>query len=235
MATCIREIRQEVGAMRIEISARLEQVSTSALGLDRRLLDIESTFMNHVHARLDVLQESLYTSHVDIQGLSLDISNAHDDVCAKLDKITVMLCAEMSKSHRTTTTNLADVAQKVITAESNTKRSVQELEAEVKRNGLLVEEKMDHLHQDVENVDKKLDQVQVAMVAALLSTRDMFKAKIDEVHAEVARSRRRMNERLNNVHEALAGIMNNMGDRFGVSLDRLQATIKSIAPVRFQE
>ena len=164
-------VRQEVGALRAEISVRLEQVSSSNCGLDQRLLDIESSFMNHVNARIDGVVDGINTTHMDIHGLSLDIDKARDDVCS----------AFSDASSRATTgidapslpPAVADqVMAKIDESHSTLEKKIDGVHHDLKSAVL---QKLEHTHTGINEVQKNID-----------STRRRLTERINNAHEGLA-------------------------------------------------
>lgn len=232
MAASIIAIRQEVGAMRAEISAHLEKVSTSTSGVDRRLLDIEGLFMNHINARLDSLCDGVTSTHLDIQGLALDIDQAHDRVCTSLDEFRGEIREILQNSHKTTSGRIDGLSKAVIDSNGRTKHAFFEIGRGIDANHQSVVTKLDNMSKDIKStVCNKIDNANGNINKLVVDTRDDLHGRLEQVEQEVESSRRRINERMNTMHEALAGIMNTMRDRVFQKIDRVSSSLSSMLPV----
>lgn len=232
VAASIIAIRQEVGAMRAEISARLEKVSTSTSGFDRRLLDIEGSFMNHVNARLDSLCDGVTSTHLDIQGLALDIDQAHDRVCTSLDEVRSEIREVVQDSHKATSGRIDGLSKAVIDSNGRTKHAFFEVGRGLDANHQTVISRLDSMNKDIKStVCNKIDNANGNINKLVVDSRDDLYGRLELVQQEVESSRRRITERMNTMHEALAGIMNTMRDRVFQKFDRVSSSLSSMLPV----
>ena len=217
--------------MRAEISARLEQVTSSTSGLERRLLDIEGSFMNHVNARLDSLLDGVTTTHLDIQGLALDMDQAHDRVCNSLDETRDGIYDVFQESQKSTSSRLDSLFKSFADNNGRTKDAFLKMGHGLDVNHDNIVEKLDIMNKDINlNVCNKIDQANGNINNTMVNVRDHLHCKMDDMQREVQNSRRRLTERLHRMQEALAGIMNNTRDRICQRLDRAQSLLGSMIP-----
>lgn len=231
-AASILELRHEVGAMRREISARLDQVSISISGLERRLLDIESSFMTRLNARLDNLLEGVTTTRLDIQGLSLDFDQGHDRVFSGLNHVRGAVFDVVHESQKQISRRIDGLSKTLTESNDRARDGFLEIGRGLDVNHTAIVDKLDMVPKDISSIIcDKIDNANGNVNQNIMESRDDVCARISQAQEEVERSRRRINEKINSMHEATAGLVNTTRDRVMHKVGRTAAILGSILPV----
>ncbi|KAK9442917.1 hypothetical protein VB005_03980 [Metarhizium brunneum] len=232
VAAAITAIRRDISALRAEISEGLEKICTSTSGFDKSLLDIDGTLMRDVSAQLDSLALDIMTTRVDIQALGLDIDQAHDRVCTTLDDHRSGIFKAVQDSHKATSGRLEDLSRAVVDVNSRTKHGLLETGHGLDVNHDAFVTKLDKVSEDINlTVCRKIDNANGHINKLIVDTRDHLRGRLDEVQEEVESSRRRTHEKLNDVHEALAGIVNTTRDRLLRKIEQATSLFSSMQPL----
>ncbi|KHO00971.1 uncharacterized protein MAM_01749 [Metarhizium album ARSEF 1941] len=232
VADAIMAIRRDVGALRVEISQGLDKVRDSNLGFEERLLDVEETFLKDFTTRLDSLALDSMTTRVDIQALGLDIDQAHDHVCTTLDELRSGIFKAVQDSDGVISGRLDRLSKAIIDVNSRSKHAFLEIGRGLDVNHHAFVTRLDEVSEDINStVCRKIDNVNDNLNKLVVETRDHLQDRFDEVQEEVESSRRRIHEKLNNVHEALAGIMNISRDKVLRKMERTTSLLSSMQPL----
>ncbi|KAG5991414.1 hypothetical protein E4U43_004036 [Claviceps pusilla] len=209
LAASILELRQEIGAMRQEMSARLEQARVSTSGLDKRLLAMESSFLVHLNARLDSLLNGVTTTHLDIQSLALDFDQAHDPVLASVNHVRGAVFDIVHESQKQICQTIDGLSKSLADSNEQTRNSFLEIGLGIDSSRAAVLNKLDAAHRDVSStICSKIDNANGNVNQNIVDSRDHLSDKLSQVQHEVESSRRRINEKINSMHEAIAGLLN---------------------------
>lgn len=232
VAASVVAVHQEVGALRTEINARLDNVGNSASRFDRGLSDVEDFSMRQVSARLDSILQSVSTTNVDIQGLALDFDRANDRVYTSLAECQSRIYEAVQDSHKTTSDRIDGLSKAIIDANSRSKHAFFEIGHGIDVNHQALLWKLDNVNRDLNLTDSnKIDGANSSINKLVVESRDHLHGVLDQVQQEVESSRRRISEKLNNMHEALAGILNTTRDSLVQKMERVAALLGSILPL----
>ncbi|KAG6198509.1 hypothetical protein E4U10_006720 [Claviceps purpurea] len=221
-------MRQEVGAMRQEMAFKLNQVHVSVSGLDKRLLAVESSLMVHINARLDTLLDGVFMTHLDIQGLALDFDQAHDRVFTSMNHVHGAVFDVLHESRKKTRQEIRGLSQTLMDHNERAGDSFLEIGRGIDGNRTVVLEKLDTLHRDMSStICKKIDNANGNISQTITDSRDHVCDQISQVQQEVESSRRRINEKINSMHEAIATLLHTTRDRVTHKVDRIAVLLGS--------
>ncbi|KAG5929080.1 hypothetical protein E4U42_007230 [Claviceps africana] len=221
-------MRREIGAMRQDMSFRLQENRVSTLALEKRLLAIENSFLVHVNARLDSLLSGVITTHLDIQNLALEFDQAHDRVFDSVNHVRGAVFDIVHESQKQTCQTIDGLSQALTDDNEKTRNSFLEIGRGIDGSRAALMGKLDTLHRDaVSTICSKVDNANGNVNQNIMDSRDHLCDKISQVQHEVESSRRRINEKINSMHEAIAGILNTTRDRVTHKVDRLAVILAS--------
>ncbi|KAG6218575.1 hypothetical protein E4U50_000677 [Claviceps purpurea] len=221
-------MRQEVGAMRQEMAFKLNQVHVSVSGLDKRLLAVESSLMVHINARLDTLLDGVFMTHLDIQGLALDFDQAHDRVFTSMNHVHGAVFDVLHESRKKTRQEIRGLSQTLMDHNERAGDSFLEIGRGIDGNRTVVLEKLDTLHRDMSStICNKIDNANGNISQTITDSRDHVCDQISQVQQEVESSRRRINEKINSMHEAIATLLHTTRDRVTHKVDRIAVLLGS--------
>ncbi|KAG5924187.1 hypothetical protein E4U61_001326 [Claviceps capensis] len=221
-------MRQEVGAMRQEMASKLDQVHVSVSGLDKRLLAVESSLMVHINARLDTLLDGVFMTHLDIQGLALDFDQAHDRVSTSMNHVRGAVFDVLHESQKKTRQEIRGLSQTLMDHNERAGDSFLEIGRGIDGNRTVVLEKLDTFHRDVSStICNKIDNANGNISQTITDSRDHVCDQISQVQQEVESSRRRINEKINSMHEAIATLLHTTRDRVTHKVDRIAVLLGS--------
>ncbi|KAG5982272.1 hypothetical protein E4U55_002131 [Claviceps digitariae] len=237
LAASILEMRQDIAAMRQEMSARLEQTRMSTSALDKRLVAIETSFLGHVNARLDSLLDGMMTTHLDIQGLALDFDQAHDRVFSSVNHVRGAVFDIVQESQRQTSQTIDGLSKSLADSHEQTRNSFLEIGRGIDDSRAAVLCRLDTAQKDLtSSICSKIDNANGNINQNMVDSRDHLSDKMSQVQHEVERSRRRTNEKINSMHEAIAGLLNTTRDRVTHKVDRvaviLASTLSALRDIR---
>ncbi|KAG5915265.1 hypothetical protein E4U53_004508, partial [Claviceps sorghi] len=228
LTASILEMRQEISAMRQEMSSRLEETRVSTLVLDKRLLAIENSFLVRINARLDSLLSGVITTHLDIQNLALDFDQAHDRVFDSVNHVRGAVFDVVHESQKQTCQAIDGLSKTLTDENAQTKKSFLEIGRGIDGSRAALVGKLDTVHKDaVSTICSKIDNANGNVNQNIMDSRDHLCDKISQVQHEVESSRRRINEKINSMHEAIAGLLNTTRDRVTHKVDRLAVILAS--------
>ncbi|EFY88576.1 hypothetical protein MAC_05341 [Metarhizium acridum CQMa 102] len=172
------------------------------------------------------------TTRVDIQALGLDIDQAHDRVCTTLDDHRSGIFKAVQDSHMATSGRLEGLSRAVVDVNSRTKHGFLETGHGLDVNHDAFVTRLNKVSEDVNlTVCKKIDNANSHTNKLIVDTRDHLQGRLDEVQEEVESSRRRTHEKLNDVHEAIAGIVNTTRDRLLRKIEQATSLFSSMQPL----
>ncbi|KAG6004694.1 hypothetical protein E4U21_000849 [Claviceps maximensis] len=237
LAVLILDMRKEIGAMRQEISARLDQSLVSTSGLDKRILAIENSFLLHVNTRLDNLETGVMTTHLDIQSLALEIDQGHDRVFASVNHVRGAVFDIVQESHKQTHQTIDVLSKSLVDSNEKTRNSFLEIGQSIDSSRGAVLNKLDTAHKEVNStICNKIDNANGNVNQNILDSRDHVCDKMRQVQQEVGSSRRRINEKINLMHEAIAGLLHDTRDIFTHKMDQvtviLTSTLSALREIR---
>jgi ABC-type transporter Mla subunit MlaD len=187
--------------------------------------------MSHAD-RFDSLLDGMSTARVDIQTLALDFDQAHDHVCASLDRLRSEMRGAVQDSHKTTSNRLDGLSKAVIQVNSRTKHAFLEIGRGLDTIHDSFATKLDSVtNKFTTNVCNKIDDAHGNTNKLVVDCKDHLRGRFDELQEELESSRRRTNERLNIMHKALASIMHTMRDRILQKIGMVSSLLSSMLAV----
>ncbi|KAG6011901.1 hypothetical protein E4U54_007848 [Claviceps lovelessii] len=163
-----------------------------------------------------------------MQSLALDFDQAHDQVFASVNHVRGAVLDIVHESQKQICQTIDGLSKSLADSNEQTRNSFLEIGRGIDSSRAAVLNKLDAAHRDVSStICSKIDNANGNVNQNIVDSRDHLSDKMSQVQHEVESSRRRINEKINSMHEAIAGLVATTRDRVTHKIDRLAVILAS--------